>query len=188
MSQATRTQARHIRRLAYLAAGRAASSFAAFLNRDIRALEPRLCAASGTATAGRGETGVIFEVEGEVHGLMALLLPVGGRDWLTELLCPGRDPTDELAISALQETGNIIASHAVSAMADHLGATVTLSIPLLVVTLGLFYFVLNGLLLWVASWILPGYSVSGVAAGVVGSLVIALVNWACGVLFRRRAW
>ncbi len=63
---------------------------------------------------------------------------------------------------------------------------VTLSIPLLVVTLGLFYFILNGLLLWAASWILPGYSVSGVTAGVVGSLVIALVNWACGVLFRGR--
>ena len=60
------------------------------------------------------------------------------------------------------------------------------SIPLLVVTLGLFYLVLNGLLLWVASWFLPGYSVAGVLAGIAGSLVIAVVNWALGTLVRRK--
>ena len=59
-----------------------------------------------------------------------------------------------------------------------------LSIPFLILTLGLFYIVLNGLLLWAASWILPGYSVSGILVGVLGSLVIAVVNWALGVLFR----
>ena len=36
-----------------------------------------------------------------------------------------------------------------------------LSLPLLIVTLGLFYFVLNGILLWVASFFLPGYNVAG---------------------------
>ena len=59
-----------------------------------------------------------------------------------------------------------------------------LSIPFLILTLGLFYIVLNGLLLWAASWILPGYSVSGILSGILGSLVIAVVNWALGVLFR----
>jgi len=59
-----------------------------------------------------------------------------------------------------------------------------LSIPFLILTLGLFYLVLNGLLLWMASWVLPGYSVSGILSGMLGSLVIALVNWALGVLFR----
>ncbi|MGI9592426.1 MAG: chemotaxis protein CheC [Myxococcota bacterium] len=128
----TRDTARHIRRLAYVAAGRAAAAFASFLGEDLRAHEPRLCASSGVATAGRGETGVIFEVEGEVNGLMALLLPRGGRDWLAAALCPGQDPHGPMADSALGETGNIVASHAVSAMADHLGATVTLSPPTLV--------------------------------------------------------
>lgn len=132
MVPATRDKARHIRRLAYLAAGEAASSFAAFLGQDLRAQEPRLCASSGAATAGRGETGVIFEVMGEVNGLMALLLPSGGREWLAAALCPGQDPAGPMAASALGETGNIVASHAVSAMADHLGATVTLSPPTLV--------------------------------------------------------
>jgi len=59
-----------------------------------------------------------------------------------------------------------------------------LSIPFLIVTLGLFYFVLNGILLWVASWILPGYHVSGIWAGIVGSLVMMVVNWILGALLR----
>jgi len=58
-----------------------------------------------------------------------------------------------------------------------------LSLPLLILTLGLFYFVLNGLLLWLAAKVLPGYHVSGILAGILGSLVIGVVNWALGALF-----
>ena len=61
-----------------------------------------------------------------------------------------------------------------------------LSIPFLIVTLGLFYFVLNGILLWVASFFLPGYNVAGVVPGIVGSLVFAIVNWALHALFAPR--
>ena len=58
-----------------------------------------------------------------------------------------------------------------------------LSLPLLILTLGLFYFVLNGILLWVASFILPGYDVAGVLPAILGSLVFLIVNWALGALF-----
>jgi putative membrane protein len=61
-----------------------------------------------------------------------------------------------------------------------------LSLPLLIVTLGLFYFVLNGILLWVASFFLPGYNVAGIMAGILGSLVFAVVNWALHALFAPR--
>ena len=61
-----------------------------------------------------------------------------------------------------------------------------LSLPALVLTLGLFYFVLNGILLWAAAKVIPGYAVSGVLAGMLGSLVIAIVNWAIGALFPPR--
>ena len=57
-----------------------------------------------------------------------------------------------------------------------------LSIPFLILTLGLFYFVLNGILLWIASFFLPGYSVSGIVAGIIGALVMTVVNWAVGAL------
>ena len=58
-----------------------------------------------------------------------------------------------------------------------------LSLPLLVLTLGLFYFVLNGILLWLAQFVVPGYRVSGLVAGILGSIVIAVVNWIVGALF-----
>lgn len=60
-----------------------------------------------------------------------------------------------------------------------------LSVPALVLTLGLFYFVLNGILLWMASWFIPGYHVNGVFAGMLGGLVIGVVNWALHALFGR---
>lgn len=52
-----------------------------------------------------------------------------------------------------------------------------LSLPALVLTLGLFYFVLNGLLLWGFSKLMPGYDVAGLWAGILGSLVFTVVNW-----------
>jgi putative membrane protein len=58
-----------------------------------------------------------------------------------------------------------------------------LSLPLLVLTLGLFYFVLNGLLLWGFSTFMPGYHVAGLWAGILGSLVIMVVNWVIHALF-----
>ena len=52
-----------------------------------------------------------------------------------------------------------------------------LSLPLLILTLGLFYFILNGVLLWLAQFVLPGYTVSGRVAGILGALVMTVVNW-----------
>ena len=58
-----------------------------------------------------------------------------------------------------------------------------LTFPLTILTLGLFYFVLNGLLLLVASYLLPGYHVAGLIPAILGSLVITVVNWALHALF-----
>ena len=52
-----------------------------------------------------------------------------------------------------------------------------LALPFIVLTLGLFYFVMNGLLLVVFSWFMPAYQVHGLWAGILGSLVIMIVNW-----------
>ena len=52
-----------------------------------------------------------------------------------------------------------------------------LALPFIVITLGLFYFVMNGLLLLVFSWFMPSYRVDGLWAGILGSLVVMAVNW-----------
>jgi putative membrane protein len=61
-----------------------------------------------------------------------------------------------------------------------------LALPALILTLGLFYFILNGILLWLAQFVLPGYHVSGIVAGMLGSLVLMIVNWLVSMLFGKK--
>jgi len=52
------------------------------------------------------------------------------------------------------------------------------SLPLIVLTLGLFYLLINGLMLYIAAWLLPHHlEVHGCGAAILGGLVVALVNW-----------
>ncbi|HEY0555441.1 MAG TPA: phage holin family protein [Thermoanaerobaculia bacterium] len=53
-----------------------------------------------------------------------------------------------------------------------------LSLPLIVLSLGLFYLLINGMMLYLAAWLLPHHlQVSGCGAAILGGLVVALVNW-----------
>ena len=53
----------------------------------------------------------------------------------------------------------------------------TLSCPLILLTLGLFYLVINGLMLWLADFFLEGLRIDGFIPAILGGLVIALFNW-----------
>ena len=61
-----------------------------------------------------------------------------------------------------------------------------ISLPLLILTLGLFYFVLNGILLWLVSLLIPGYVVQGLVPGILGALVITIINWVLGALVGKK--
>jgi putative membrane protein len=52
-----------------------------------------------------------------------------------------------------------------------------LTLPINVLTLGLFTFVLNALMLMMASGVIGGFQVHGFWTAVVGSLVISVVSW-----------
>ena len=54
---------------------------------------------------------------------------------------------------------------------------VLFSIPLIVITLGLFYFALNILMLALAEWIAPDFSIDGFWTYVGAAIVVWLVNW-----------
>lgn len=59
---------------------------------------------------------------------------------------------------------------------------VVLTLPATILTLGLFIFVINGLLFWaVASW-LQGFHVAGFWSAVLGAMVYAIISWAASVL------
>lgn len=52
-----------------------------------------------------------------------------------------------------------------------------LSLPFIVLTLGLFYLVINGALFALTAWVLPWLTVEGCLPAIAGGLVMALFNW-----------
>ena len=52
-----------------------------------------------------------------------------------------------------------------------------LTLPLTVVTLGLFIFVVNGVSLALVAWIMPGFTLSGFGAAILGSIVVGVTGW-----------
>ncbi len=52
---------------------------------------------------------------------------------------------------------------------------VVLTLPVTVVTLGLFLFVINALLFWAAASLLDGFQVSGFGAALLGSLIYSAI-------------
>jgi putative membrane protein len=59
---------------------------------------------------------------------------------------------------------------------------VLLTLPVTVLTLGLFIFVINGLLFWMVGTWLEGFAVAGFWAGVFGAILFSLVSWALSAL------
>jgi chemotaxis protein CheY-P-specific phosphatase CheC len=116
----------------WIGARRAAAAFASLLGGEMRAGEPHPRATAGAGARGDAETAVIFEMQDSVQGLIALLLPRDVCESVLSTLCPGTDVSSPARESALREVGNIVASQAVSAVADHLGGRITLSVPILV--------------------------------------------------------
>ncbi len=54
---------------------------------------------------------------------------------------------------------------------------IVLTLPINILSLGLFTFVINALLLMMASGVISGFEVRGFWSAVFGSLIISIVNW-----------
>lgn len=55
-----------------------------------------------------------------------------------------------------------------------------LTLPLNVLTLGLFSIVLNGVFFWFVAQIISGFAVASFTAAIIGALVISIINWIVG--------
>ena len=55
---------------------------------------------------------------------------------------------------------------------------ILLTLPATIVTLGLFIFVINGLLFWLVGSYLQGFTVAGFWSGFLGAIVYSIVSWA----------
>lgn len=54
---------------------------------------------------------------------------------------------------------------------------IILTLPLNIITLGLFSFFINAFLLKLVAYFVPGFEVDGFLAALLGALVVSLVNW-----------
>jgi putative membrane protein len=52
-----------------------------------------------------------------------------------------------------------------------------LTLPITLVTLGLFLFVLNGLCFWLVASLVKGFHVAGFGSAMLGALVVSAVSW-----------
>jgi len=64
---------------------------------------------------------------------------------------------------------------------------VILTLPVTILTLGLFIFVINGLLFWAVGSFFPGFHVAGFWAGVFGAIVYSLISWALSALIPKKS-
>lgn len=68
-----------------------------------------------------------------------------------------------------------------------IGALIKLiTLPLTILTLGIFWLVINALMLWFATWFVPGFHISGFGAAFIGALVLMLVNMLFRALIPKR--
>lgn len=58
-----------------------------------------------------------------------------------------------------------------------------ITLPLTVMTLGLVWLIINGLMLLVAAQLVPGFAISGFIAAFFGAIVLSLVNMILRTLF-----
>ena len=52
-----------------------------------------------------------------------------------------------------------------------------LTLPVTLLTLGLFIFAINGMMFMLAAWLLDGFVVDGFLAGVIGSALYSVISW-----------
>jgi putative membrane protein len=59
---------------------------------------------------------------------------------------------------------------------------VLVTLPLTVITLGLFYFVINGLAFNLAAALVPGFHVDSLWSGILAGIVVSVVSWLIGLV------
>jgi putative membrane protein len=62
---------------------------------------------------------------------------------------------------------------------------VIITLPVTILTLGLFYFVVNGIVFGLAAYLVPGFSVDSLFAAILGALVVGLTSWFVGAMIKR---
>jgi putative membrane protein len=87
-----------------------------------------------------------------------------------------RDPVDALVAAVLLGLANAVVKPVL----------VLLTLPVTILTLGLFLLVINGLMFWGVSALMNGFEVHGLWAGVLGAFVYSVLTALLSLIVRRR--
>ena len=60
-----------------------------------------------------------------------------------------------------------------------------LTLPITILTLGLFSLVINVLFFWLVAYFVPGFEVLGVVAAIKGALLMAVVGWLSNMFLKK---
>ena len=96
--------------------------------------------------------------------------------WLSAKVVPGVDFTS---------TGSLVAAAGVLGLVNAVvrPIMVILTLPLTIVTLGLFLLVVNAAMIGLTAWFLDGFVVNGLWAGIGAAIVTGVVSWIAGSVF-----
>ncbi len=134
MTEFSEDERERLYELTSIGASHASMAFTLLLHRAIAPSVPQFVDLDEYSADDSWKTGVIFQADGELTGLVAILLPAHSCEIVSERLVHDEDSEDcdDVIESALRELGNIVASHTMSAIADRLGGRILLSVPVLV--------------------------------------------------------
>jgi chemotaxis protein CheC len=121
----TESQLDALRELANIAAGTAATALSQMLGREVGLSVPRVLALSlvdaveACGSPDESITSVVIPLEGDIAGVVLLLISTEGADALCRLL--GVEAGSEIGDSALREIGNILGTSCLNALASMTG-------------------------------------------------------------------
>ncbi len=110
--------------------------------------------------------------------LIRLLINALGL-WLASAIVPG---------ILIQGVGTLILAALLIGVVNALVKPVAfiLTLPITIVTLGIFLLVLNAAMFALVAWMLPGFSVSGFWAALFGWLIVSIVSWLASSFVERK--
>jgi putative membrane protein len=105
-----------------------------------------------------------------VRGFLTRLLVTALGLWLAATILPG---------FRIEGAGNLVLAALLLGIVNAVVRPIVflLTLPLTIVTLGLFILVVNGACIALVAWLIPGVTVSGLFAATLGALVVSVVSW-----------
>ena len=105
-----------------------------------------------------------------MRGFLARLLVTALALWVADYLVAG------ITVSNL---GTLVVAAVIFGIANALvrPILVLLTLPITVLTLGFFLLVVNGMVLGITAWLVPGFAIAGLWPATIGALIVSVVGW-----------